>query len=77
MAIISISGDILQRVAIKYPEYISVSPDNVIFVTEQDAGVLQSTDDGITWRPTVSNLRYNWRYVHAIRVVSANNMANT
>ena len=44
------SGDILSQTQMTNPQHLSVSNDNVIYLTDYEAGIYQSTDDGITWK---------------------------
>jgi hypothetical protein len=72
LVILSTTGTILKRVNMRLPQHLSVSSDNVIYVTEEDDGVSQSTDDGKTWSRIIDKPRIGWGYIFAIRLCIKN-----
>ena len=49
VVVMSESGKIINSTQMNTPQFISVSYDNIIFLADGEAGVYQSTDDGISW----------------------------
>jgi len=43
------SGQVIAQTQMKYPRFLSVSTDDVIYLADLKSGVHQSTDDGVTW----------------------------
>jgi hypothetical protein len=65
--VISLSGDVIAQTKNLYPLYLSVSTDEVIYLTTFD-GVYQSSDNGLSWCLLIKSQNQAWQYQHAIKV---------
>lgn len=51
--VMSVTGHIVAGNIMVSPEYLSVSSDNVIYLTDSTDGIFQSTDSGMTWNQVI------------------------
>ncbi len=71
VVLMSRSGNVLAETNIISTLYLSVSTDDVIYVTSRVSGVHQSTDDGVTWSHLLNSTR-GWWCFYVIKVSTHN-----
>ena len=66
------SGEIINQIRMTDPRCLSVSHDNIIYLADQEAGVFQSADEGVTW-----TLEFkpddDWKCLQVIKMTSEYN----
>ena len=68
---ISKSGEVMATHTMAQPHYLSVSSDDCIYLADYEAGVYESTDDGISWN-LVFKSAAGWHCEQVIKVTSEN-----
>jgi hypothetical protein len=74
--VMSVSGDVVHHTQMIAPRYLSVSPDNEIYVTSKTNGIYYSTDNGTSWNSLVSKRDYNWQFTQALKVAPSSVLSN-
>ena len=69
VVVMSEFGKVIQYKLMTKPKCLSVSTDDIIYLADQEAGVYQSTDDGISWC-LILNATHNWHCWQAIKVTT-------
>ena len=65
------TGIILSRnTQVKNAQYLSVSNDGIIYVTENQEGVYQSEDDGIKWEFVFKPSKNKWVHLKTIKITN-------
>jgi hypothetical protein len=74
--VMSVSGDVVHHTQMIAPRYLSVSPDNEIYVTSTTNGIYYSTDNGTSWNILLSKRDYSWQFTQALKVTSNSDSSN-
>ena len=69
--VVSEFGTIINTFQTKDPQYLSVSSDGIIYLADGEAGVHQSTDDGLSWS-FIFKLKKRWLCLQAIKMTNSN-----
>jgi hypothetical protein len=75
-AVMSVSGDVVHHTQMIAPRYLSVSPDNEIYVTCTTKSLYYSTDNGTSWKGLVAQPNFSWEFVHALKVKPSSALSN-
>jgi hypothetical protein len=67
MVVMSVTGKVISHMEMNSPKYLSVSADDVIYVTNY-GGLSYSSDNGTTWNRLVSLRDNEWRFFQALKV---------
>jgi hypothetical protein len=65
--LMSVTGDVISQSQMTSPRCLSVSVDNVIYVTHHE-GLSYSSDNGTTWNNSISLRGNGWRFHQALKV---------
>jgi hypothetical protein len=69
------TGDVISHMKMNRPMHLSVSVDNVIYVTNYE-GLSYSSDDGMTWKRSVSVRGKGWTFHQALKVTPNSVVSN-
>jgi hypothetical protein len=75
VVVMSVTGDVISQMQMMIPKYLSVSFDNVIYVTSFK-GISHSSDNGTTWNTLIGERGDGWLFNQALKVTPYNIVSN-